>query len=449
MRIEDTDRERLVEGGTESTIKLLQNVGMHYNEGPVLRGNQIEQVGDFGPYIQSLRLSIYKPFVEQLLTSGHAYYCFCSADELASQRKEQELLKQPTKYNRRCLNLSKEEIDRRLALNEGHVVRMKIPEGETSFTDIIRGEITISNSEIDDQVLMKSDGFPTYHMANVVDDHLMEITHVIRGEEWISSTTKHILLYKMLGWSVPEFAHCPLLLNADHSKLSKRQGDVAAEDFLAKGYLPEALLNFLCLLGYNPKGDQEIYTMQEMIELFDLSKVNPSGAVVNFEKLDWMNGMYLRKKSAQELVALCQPFLDRSGISVALDLLERIVEVEKGRMTRLAEIVEIVGPYIEEPLYDPQLLVWKKADAADAKANLIEGRKILDAQPSENWTARLLEQALKEYTERTGTPNGNILWPLRVALSGRSQSAGPFELAWVLGKTETLARIDRAIQHLS
>ena len=273
LRIEDTDRERFVEGGTEALITIMGKMGLDYDEGPVLKKGKLSEIGDHGPYIQSLRLDIYEKHAKELLDNGHAYYCFCSSDELKSVRKQQQMMKQPTKYNRHCLKLTEDEVKTKLELNEPHVLRMKIPEGETTFKDIIRGDITIQNTEIDDQVLMKSDGFPTYHLANVVDDHLMEITHVIRGEEWISSTPKHVILYDMFGWDLPEFAHLPLLLNADKSKLSKRQGDVAVEDFLDKGYLPEALLNFVSLLGYNPKGDQEIYTLDELVSLFDLSNL--------------------------------------------------------------------------------------------------------------------------------------------------------------------------------
>ncbi len=447
LRIEDTDRERMVDGGVEAIIKVLNNVGLAYTEGPMIKDGHVEQVGPFGPYIQSMRLPIYQKYVDQLVRAGHAYYCFCSSEELESQRAEQQALKLPTKYNRRCLSLPAEEVEKKLALNESHVVRMKVPEGETSFVDTIRGTITIQNSEIDDQVLMKSDGFPTYHLANIVDDHLMEITHVIRGEEWISSTPKHVMLYQMLQWKAPEFAHCPLLLNADHSKLSKRQGDVAAEDYLSKGYLPEALLNFLCLLGYNPKGDQEIYSMEEMIELFDLSKVNPSGAVVNFDKLKWMNEHYIREKSTDQLMELCLPYVREAGKSVEPELFKRLLEVEKQRLTTLADIVDQLAMYTDALDYNAQTLVWKKADEADAKKNLEAIRGFLQDVDAESFTLNL-EEKTKEWIAGQGLQNGNVLWPLRVALSGRSQSPSPFELAYALGKDEVLRRIDAAVNKL-
>ncbi len=447
LRIEDTDRERFVEGATESLLHIFPRVGLNYDEGPKLIDGKLEQAGNVGPYIQSLRLNLYKTHVMELIEKGHAYYCFCSSDELASQRKEQEMLKLPTKYNRHCLKLTKEEIARKLELNEPHVIRMQVPEGESSFNDVVRGKITINHAEVDDQILLKSDGFPTYHLANVVDDHLMNITHVIRAEEWISSTPKHVLLYQMFGWNAPEFAHLPLLLNSDRSKLSKRQGDVATEDYLEKGYLPEALINFVALMGHNPKGDQELYTLNELVELFDLTKVNPSGAVVNFEKLDWMNAQHMKRKTANELADLCQPFLDRAGKSVDRSVLERVLKVEVERMTTLADIVDRVEMYIAQPEYDAQLLVWKKADEADAKAQLTGVQSIMEAL--QDTTKEGIEATIKAHIEQNGLSNGNVLWPLRVALSGQSQSPGPFELAEALGKEEVLRRIAVAIAKLS
>ena len=452
LRIEDTDRERYVEGGVEAIITALHRSHISYEEGPILKDGHLEQVGDFGPYVQSERLNLYKKYADDLLASGHAYHCFCTSEELEALRTEQQLQKLPTKYNRKCLNLTKVEIDERLAkLTDGddHVIRMHVPEGETVLEDIIRGKIVIKNNELDDQVLMKSDGFPTYHLANVVDDHTMEVSHVIRGEEWISSTPKHILLYQMFGWEAPQFAHLPLLLNADHSKLSKRQGDVAVEDYLDKGYLPEALLNFVALMGYNPKGDQELYSLQELVDLFDLSKVNPSGAVVNFDKLKWMNEHYIRQKSADELMELVKPFLDKAGKTIEPELLKRVLDVEKQRLTTLADIVEHVDGYVQLASYEPTLLVWKKADATDAKANLTSLKELLEGLNESQFASMAnLEEAIKAHIAEKGLSNGNVLWPLRVSLSGSAESPGPFELAWALGKDEVLRRIDTAIQKL-
>lgn len=446
LRVEDTDRERSVPGAIESLLTTLERVGLLPDEGPKLENGVVVQTGERGPYIQSERLTLYAEHAKILLEQGSAYYCFCPSDRLDALRKQQEIAKLPTKYDRRCLTLSSAEINTRLSANEPHVIRLKMPDGETSFEDAIRGRITINNAEIDDQVLIKSDGFPTYHLAVVVDDHLMEITHVIRGEEWISSTPKHVALYKMFGWTPPVFAHLPLVLNADKSKLSKRQGDVTVEDFLNKGYLPDALVNFVALLGFNPRGDQELYSMNELVESFDLSKVNKSGAVFDLAKLDWMNGQYIMKKTPAELARLVEPFLARAGKTVDADLLERICTVEKPRMTRLSEITDLVDGYLSLAPFDPHLLVWKKADAEDARRNLMGARNHLADMDMAIWNeTALIETSLKGYIESNGLQNGNVLWPVRVALSGRSSSPSPFELAWALGPEETLRRLDAAI----
>lgn len=445
LRIEDTDRERFVPGAVESLLRMFERVNLLPDEGPRLVEGVVTQTGDVGPYVQSERLPIYAEHAKRLLDVGAAYVCFCSSERLDGLRKQQEIAKLSTKYDRHCLGLSADEVLRRLTAGESHVLRLRVPEGETSFKDEIRGTITINNAEVDDQVLMKSDGFPTYHMAVVVDDHLMRITHVIRGEEWISSTPKHVILYRLFGWNAPLFAHLPLLLNPDKSKLSKRQGDVAVEDYLAKGYLPEALVNFVALLGFNPKADQEIYAIDELIELFDLTKINKSGAVFDQAKLNWMNGQYIMKKTAAELVALVRPFLDASGKTVEATTLEKICAIEKTRMERLTDIVEIVDAYAEVPAFDPAILIWKKADAEDSKINLVGVREHLSGVDASVWNEiAMVEASIKEYIGAKGLQNGNVLWPTRVALSGRAASPSPFELAWALGKDETLRRLDIA-----
>ena len=308
LRIEDTDRERYVEGAVESLIQTLDRVGLICDEGPVLVNGVLSEKGDYGPYTQSNRLDTYQKYAHQLLEQGSAYRCFCSKERLEKLRSDQQLAKLPTKYDRACLRLDSTEVQHRLNNNEPFVIRLLIPEGETTFKDEIRGMITIQNSEIDDQILLKTDGFPTYHLAVVVDDHLMGVTHIIRGEEWISSVPKHVLLYHVLNFPLPSFAHLPLILNPDKSKLSKRQGDVAVEDYLKKGYLPEALINFVALLGFNPSGDREIYTVKELIESFDLTRVNKSGAVFDITKLNWMNKQYIRSLEPKRLMDLAEPF---------------------------------------------------------------------------------------------------------------------------------------------
>ena len=432
LRIEDTDRERYVEGAVEKLIKTMEAVGLRHDE---------------GPFVQSERLDIYKKYADQLLEQGSAYKCFCTKERLDEVRKQQQLAKMPTKYDRHCSDLSVEEVEKKVAAGEPFVVRMKIPEGKTVFDDVIRGKVTIENAEVDDQVLIKSDGFPTYHLANVTDDHEMSVTHVIRGEEWLSSVPKHVILYDMFGWDKPIFAHLPLILNPDKSKLSKRQGDVAVEDYLAKGYLVEALINFVATLGYNPKGDQEIYDIDELIKLFDLSKVNASGAVLNTEKLDWVNSHYIREKSVEQLVELCQPFLERAGKSVDTEMFKKIVSIEQERMVRLDEIVEMVGMYVEDlKIKDPEILVWKKADKEDATKNLTGVIELIESLKEGDFASvDLVEKAVKGYIDNKGLANGNVLWPMRVALSGQKASPGPFELAWALGREQTLKRLRNAL----
>jgi glutamyl-tRNA synthetase len=446
IRIEDTDQKRLVPGAVENLLKTLAVFGLGHDEGPVLLADgTLSEKGPFGPYVQSQRLPMYQKYAEQLLTDGHAYRCFCTAERLEEMRTAQTAAKQTPRYDRLCLKLSAGEVSARLTAGEPSVIRMKVPEGSTTIKDLVRGEVTISHQEIDDQVLMKSDGFPTYHLAVVVDDHHMEISHIIRGEEWLPSTPKQTILFGMFGWKVPEFAHLPLLLNPDKTKLSKRQGDVAVEEFLQKGYLPKTLLNFIGTLGFNPKADQELYTLQELIELFDLSKVNKSGAVLNHEKLDWMNHHYLNAMGEAEFFTTLGAF--SAEIDLQNELVRRAVIIERPRVNTLAEFVPAIAPYLSAEGYEPAILVWKKADVVDAKmqlAGMLEHLKMLDQKTFSEIV--LLEASVKAYITDKGLSNGNVLWPLRVALSGREKSASPFELLWVLGKEESLKRIEKAIK---
>ncbi|PJE76461.1 glutamate--tRNA ligase [Candidatus Uhrbacteria bacterium CG10_big_fil_rev_8_21_14_0_10_48_16] len=449
VRVEDTDRERLVEGAVESLIKTLAEVGLEYDEGPVITAGALSEKGENGPYTQSLRLDIYKTYVQKLLEQGSAYYCFCSKERLTELRSQQQLAKLPTKYDRACLKLDQDEITQRIEAGESHVVRLLVPDGETIFKDEIRGSIKISNAEIDDQVLMKADGYPTYHLAVVVDDHLMGVTHIIRGEEWISSVPKHVMLYNAFGFPMPAFAHLPLILNPDKSKLSKRQGDVAVEDFLAKGYLPETLINFVALLGFNPSGDREIYSITELIESFELSSVNKSGAVFDTEKLNWMNGQYIRAMEPAELFERAKPFFG-SAQSLPEAQKQRILEVEKDRLTILKDLEERVEMYLTLPEYETEMLVWKKADAQDALLHMQALSTLLSAVSDDVFADRaLIEGVVKKYIEEGEYQNGNVLWPVRVALSGQKQSAGPFDLLWALGKEDSLKRMTRAITKLS
>ncbi len=448
LRIEDTDRTRLIPGAVEALIGTLSRMGITYDEGPVLEGGSLKEKGANGPYIQSNRLDIYKTHVQMLLDQNVAYRCFCTKDRLVELRQTQSAAKQPTKYDRACLKLSQSEISSRLEKNEPCVIRMHVPEGKTTFVDEVRGTITIDNSEIDDQVLLKTDGFPTYHLAVVVDDHLMGVTHIVRGEEWISSVPKHVLLYEWFGFPLPVFAHLPLILNPDKSKLSKRQGDVSVEDFLSNGYLEEALINYVSLLGFNPSADREIYTQEEFIAAFDLKKINKSGAVFDVNKLLWMNGQYIKKLTSVELAARVKPMLLGAG-EIEDDLLIRVCEIEKTRMSLLTDMRQLITPYRSKPFYDASLLVWKKSNREDAHVQLSNLRAwMLTLAQATFASVQLLDETTKRYISERNLDNGNVLWPLRVALSGLERSASPSELVFALGQEETIRRIDNAINLL-
>ncbi|HMR55214.1 MAG TPA: glutamate--tRNA ligase [Candidatus Doudnabacteria bacterium] len=461
LRIEDTDQSRKVDGAVENMISVMLKMGIEFDEGVVLQNGKIEQVGDYGPYIQSERLDYYQNHVKQLIEAQKAYYCFCSSERLDELRKEQTALKQPPMYDRLCRKLSADEVAQKLSEFESEekkpVVRQALPEeGKTVVKDLVYGEISYDHALLDDQVLLKSDGFPTYHLAVVVDDHLMKISHVIRGEEWIPSTPKHILLYQAFGWEAPNFAHLPLILNPDKTKLSKRQGDVAVEDFLAKGYLPEVLLNFVALLGWNPKTEQEIFTKEELVQQFDLEKVNKSGAVFDIEKLNWMNGMYLRERSNEELLKLVSPFLEQGGINIAdypNEFLLAIIEIEKERLKVLSQIVEHTSFYFTQPEYDTAILVWKKADSADAKQKLSVVIEFLNTLSEADFQTTVIEEKLKSWIAKKQFDTGSVLWPLRVSLSGLERSPSPFELISALykngGLSTVISRIQTAIDKLN
>lgn len=471
LRIEDTDQNRLVEGAVANLLSVMARLGVEFDEGAyVSPDGKVVERGGLGPYLQSERLSIYKKHVEELVASGKAYYCFCTQERLDDLRKEQTALKKPPMYDRLCKGLSDEDV--RVKLDEAKttgkypVVRFAIPDaGQTTVHDLVFGDITYENKLLDDQVILKSDGFPTYHLAVVVDDHYMQITHVIRGEEWIPSTPKHLLLYQAFGWQPTEFAHLPLILNPDKSKLSKRQGDVSVEDFLDKGYLPEALLNFVAFLGWNPKTEQEIFPLEGLVRQFDLSKVNKSGAVLDVNKLDWLNGQYIKQKSNVELVKLLVPYwlkdellevqADRltikhlNSVVAKPEYLEAIASLERERLKKISEIVERTCYFFSEPDYNPKLLAWKKSTLADAKQKLTLVKEFLGTLPDDVFAnAETLQDALMGYILEHGLDVGAVLWPLRVALTGQQFSPGPTEVASTLfiglGREAIISRIDKA-----
>lgn len=449
LRIEDTDQEREVEGAVEGLIRTMNALGIDYDEGPVLNADgTLSEKGDYGPYTQSKRLDLYKKYAADLVASGHAYHCFCSSETLDQMREEQTLAKQTPKYDRRCLKLDPAAITQKIESGESSVIRLLVPDnGKTIFTDVIRGVVSFDNADVDDAVLLKSDGFPTYHLAVVVDDHLMKTTHVLRGEEWLSSTPKHLLLYTAFGWEAPVFAHVPLLLNADKTKLSKRKGDVSVESHLNKGYLPKTLINFLGTLGFNPKSDQEIYSLAELVELFDLSKVNRGGAVMNLEKLDWMNRHYLKEQSAEDFWEIAPRFVKKHDLSDPK--VKRASLVERFRINRLDELDGAIDQYFTTLDYQSEILIWKKSNLDEAKQALSSAHEWLQQLEGGLWQEVVsLEGEIKAKIAQSGLGTGIVLWPLRVALSGKEQSASPFELLYILGKEESLSRISAALDKL-
>lgn len=460
LRVEDTDQKRFVSGSMESLIGSLDGMGVGADEGVILENGVVTEKGGFGPYEQSKRLSIYREYTEKLLEKNQAYYCFCTHERLEELRGEQAKNKQAPKYDKQCLSLSRDECQQKIAEHTPYVIRLNVTaeRGDIRFEDLVRGTVSIHTKDVDDQVLMKSDGFPTYHLANVVDDHLMNITHVIRGEEWLPSTPKHVLLYEAFGWQAPVFAHLPLLLNADKSKLSKRQGDVAVEDYLKKGYLKEALLNFVALLGWNPgKGStQEIFSLDELVQAFDFAQIHKGGAVFDLKKLDWMNAEYIKKLSIDELYDrivegnfLVKDLIRNAPAAMQSEAyLKRVLTVERERLAKLSDIGEHnLFFFATEPVYDIQKLNWKENTSAMTKEALERAYQILSDLNETDWlNQEIVEKIL---LEAAGDKKGDFLWPLRFALTGADRSPSPAQVAWVLGKEESLIRLESALKKLS
>lgn len=443
LRIEDTDEKREVKGALESLLKILSWLGINFDEGPHLGGA-------YGPYIQSQRLDIYKEYTQKLLDKGEAYYCFCSEERLAEMRDQQQKRKEAPRYDGHCRNLSPAEVEAKIKEGWPYVIRQKMPLNTcVEVYDELRGKIVFNSNDLDDQVLIKSNGVPTYQFASVVDDHLMEISHVSRGDEWISSFPKNALLYKSFGWTAPKFIHLPLILNKGGGKLSKRQGDVFVEDYKEKGYLPEALINFCALIGWHPKDDQEILSLEEIIEKFSIAGIGASPAVFDIEKLDFYNAYYIRQKSISELVDLCRPYLEKDKlIDEKTDpaLIEKVISVSQERLKKLSDISDLSFYLFQDEIeYEKDLLIWKSLSLEEVKNNLKELFDILAEVKEEDWQQEFLENLIISYLKENNKKNGDYLWPLRVALSGQKNSPSPFELAWVLGKEKSLARIKKAL----
>lgn len=436
LRIEDTDRTRLVENAVINLINSLNWAGIDYDEGP-------DKFGEYGPYIQSERLDIYRKHALELVEKGFAYYAFDTSEEIENMRRNASETF-GTKYNREAMKnqftMSKIETHELIDSGADYVIRLFVPfNEEIFFNDTIRGEVRVNTNDIDDQILLKSDGFPTYHLANVVDDHLMKISHVIRGEEWLPSTPKHILLYKYFNWDLPEFAHLPLLLNKDKSKLSKRQGSVAVEDFREKGYLKNAFVNFIALLGWNPSGDQEIYSIDELIESFNLNKVNKGGAVFDVQKLDWMNKQYIKMLNPSDVRNDLKEILENSfHKQFENQYIEKIFELFKERITFISEIPEIC-PYMFEDIkhYEEEYMQKRWIDGtSETMSSLLQEYQLLD-----DFSHNELSAKTKEFAQSIGKKLGDIIHPIRLMITGKSTGAGMFETMELLGKQECIKRM--------
>ena len=443
LRIEDTDQERYVEGAVDIIYRTLQKTGLIHDEGP-------DKDGGCGPYVQSERQAqgIYLKYAKELIDKGEAYYCFCDKERLEGLKKV-VAGKEIHVYDKHCLHLSKEEVEEKLAAGVPYVIRQNNPtEGTTTFEDEIYGDITVDNAELDDMILIKSDGYPTYNFANVVDDHLMGITHVVRGNEYLSSSPKYNRLYEAFGWEVPVYIHCPLITDENHQKLSKRCGHSSFEDLVEQGFLTEAIVNFVALLGWSPADNQEIMTLEELVEKFDYHHMNKSPAVFDYTKLKWMNGEYIKKMDFDKFYEMALPYI-KEVITKDYDL-KKIAHMVQTRIEIFPDIRDHIDFFEELPEYDVAMYTHKKmkTNAQTSLEVLQEILPVLEAQ--EDYSNDALYQTLLKYVEQKGCKNGYVMWPIRTAVSGKQMTpAGATEIMEVLGKEESLARIRKGIELLS
>ncbi len=442
LRIEDTDQERYVEGAVDIIYRTLDKTGLHHDEGP-------DKDGGVGPYVQSERQAsgIYLEYAKQLIEKGEAYYCFCDKERLATLERE-EGGKTINVYDKHCLHLSKEEVEAKLAAGVPYVIRQNNPtEGTTTFHDDIYGDITVNNDELDDMILIKSDGFPTYNFANVVDDHLMGITHVVRGNEYLSSSPKYNRLYEAFGWDVPVYIHCPLITDEDHNKLSKRCGHSSYEDLIEQGFLTEAVVNFVALLGWSPSENKEIFTLEELVEAFDYTHMSKSPAVFDYTKLKWMNSEYIKAMDFDAFYEKAEPFL-KEALTRDVDL-KKIAAMVKTRIEVFPDIPGLVDFFENVLEYDIEMYTHKKmkTDAASSLTVLKEILPVLEGV--DDYSNDNLYQTLVDFSQEKGYKNGYVLWPVRTALSGKQMTpAGATEILEILGKEESLKRINAAIAKL-
>ena len=452
LRIEDTDQERFMEGAVDIIYRTMQGTGLVHDEGP-------DRDGGYGPYIQSERQAsgIYLEYAKKLIDKGAAYYCFCTKDRLESLRTavgnvseaEDEDVKEIIKYDKHCLNLSKEEIEAKLAADMPYVIRQNNPtEGTTTFHDAVFGDITVENEELDDMILIKSDGFPTYNFANVVDDHLMKITHVVRGNEYLSSTPKYTRLYQDFGWEEPVYVHLPLITNEEHKKLSKRSGHSSYEDLLEQGFVSEAIINFVALLGWSPANNSEIMSLEELIKEFDYTHINKAPAVFDIVKLRWMNGEYLKNMEFEKYYQLALPYI-KEVITKDLDC-RKIAALVKTRIETLLDIKDMIDFFEELPDYDIAMYTHKKMKTNSENSLTVLKELLPEFEKLEDYSEASVEQVIKTYIAEKEIKNGQGLWPVRTAVSGKqSTPGGAYEIMNILGKEESLRRIRQAIEMLS
>ena len=439
LRIEDTDQAREVEGATDVIFSTLKEVGLIHDEGP-------DNGGEYGPYVQSQRLPIYKEYAEKLVELGGAHYCFCTEHDIEEKRKLAEEQGLAFKYEDPCKCMKLEDAKERIKNGETYVVRQTInPRGKTVFRDEVYGKIEVENAILDESVLLKSDGFPTYNFANVVDDHLMEITHVIRGNEYISSTPKYNLIYQAFGWELPKYLHLPPVMKDEHQKLSKRNGDASFQDLVAKGYLEEAIINYLALLGWSPGSEQEIFSLEELTKIFSIERINKSSAIFDIDKLKWMNGMYIRNLSIDEFHNKAKKYYNLKN---SFDE-KTISKVIQQRTEILSDIPEMIDFVDELPEYSTDLYIHKKMKTTlEMSKDVLEKIKIVIENISD-WTEENIHDQLMKLPEQEGLKTGQVLWPLRTAISGKAFTpGGAVEWSYILGKEETLRRIEVGINKL-
>lgn len=443
LRIEDTDQERYVEGATDIIYKTLEMSGITHDEGP-------DVGGDYGPYVQSERKNDYIEYAKQLVEKGEAYYCFCTKERLDSLKTQAgEGGEAIAKYDRHCAGLTKEQVEENLKNGVPFVIRQKIKEGTTTFHDEVYGSITVDNAEMEDQILIKSDGYPTYNFANVIDDHNMNITHVVRGAEYLSSTPKYNLLYEAFGWDIPTYVHLPAVMKDQQHKLSKRNGDASFQDLIAKGYLPEAIVNYIALLGWSPSVNQEIFTLDELIKEFSIKGLSKSPAIFDIVKLTWMNGEYIKKLDFDKFCEMAMPYIKEAVKTEGIDLV-KVAGYIQSRIGTFMDIAEMVDFIDELPEYSTELYIHKKMKTTEEICVESLKKAIPVLEQLQDWTNEGIYNALKALIEEMGIKNGQMLWPVRTALSGKPTSpCGASELAEVLGKEETLVRLNKGIELLS